>query len=750
MTARTLTGFSSGMTLSLFSATLFLSAVLLFVVQPFFSKMVLPILGGAPAVWNTALMFFQGMLLAGYLYAHVLTRHLGVRKQSIIHGVLLVLAFISLPIVVSSEWTPPVESTPVFWLLALFTVSIGLPFFVVSSTAPLLQRWFSHTSHPHASDPYFLYGASNLGALLALLGYPVVVEPLLGLDEQSRAWSNGYLLLILLIGMCAVSTWRNNSSSASSVSSTAANEDAESNNKTTTVTWKRCFRWMILAFVPSALLLGVTLHLTIDVAAAPFIWVIPLALFLLTFVLVFARKPLLKHEWMLRTQVWVYIVLAIYFTADDLWLAFGLHLLTLFVTAMVCHGELARLRPPPNRLTEFYLWLSLGGWLGGVFGAILAPMLFDTVIEYPLIIILAYLVRPRVSRSDTRSYLQDFVLPLVFAVFFFLPSLWPAFNPAALGAIGPLGFYIVVAAVLYSFRTRPLRFVLALTCVIFAWDLVDDRRNVLARERSFFGVYEVRTTETGNLHMLNHGTTLHGAQPVDPAYANYPLSYYHTAGPFGQVIKILNNANQLKSAGVVGLGIGTIACYMQPGQKLTFFEIDPVVETIARNTEYFSYLHHCGDNVDVILGDGRRTLAQVPDNSFDLLLLDAFSSDAVPVHLLTREALTLYLEKLSGHGILMFNISNRYVHLAPVLARLAEDANLVVLRQSFWPGPKQVDQGALDSEWIIMARNPDVITVFMDDERWQSITLQAEQSLWTDDYSNLFRALVWHRLLWKR
>ncbi len=572
----------SNVALPLFAGTLFLSAVLLFVIQPFFSKMVLPVLGGAPAVWNTAVMFFQGMLLLGYLYAHMLTRQFDFRTQSVIHVALLLLAFISLPIAVSSDWTPPIDSTPVFWLVALFTVSIGLPFFVVSSTAPLMQRWFSYTDHPHAADPYFLYGASNLGALLILLSYPVLIEPFLGLGEQSRAWTAGYGLLVLMIGLCGITVWRSGLITGQAAFS-IRDDDHSSAKTTSTVSWKLRARWMMLAFIPSALLLGVTLHLTIDVAAAPFIWVIPLALFLLTFVLVFARKPLIKHEWMLRTQVWVYIVLAIYFTADDLWLAFGLHLLALFVTAMVCHGQLAKLRPPSHQLTEFYLWMSLGGWLGGVFGAILAPMLFDRVIEYPLIIILAYLVRPRDGRSDARSYVLDFALALAFAVFFFLPSVWPAFNPMALGTIGPLGFYVIVAAVLYSFRARPLRFVLGLTCVIFAWDLVDDSRTILARERSFFGVYEVRTTETGNLHMLNHGTTLHGAQPADPAYARYPLSYYHSAGPFGQVVKILNNTNQYKSAGVVGLGIGTIACYMQAGQTLTFFEIDPVVEEIARN-----------------------------------------------------------------------------------------------------------------------------------------------------------------------
>ena len=293
------------MTLPLFTSTLFLSAILLFVIQPFFSKMVLPILGGAPAVWNTAVMFFQGMLLAGYLYAHLLTRYLGIKKQSIIHGVLLILAFISLPIAIASESTPPIESTPVFWLIALLTASIGLPFFVVSSTAPLMQRWFSHTNHRHASDPYFLYGASNLGALLALLGYPVFIEPLFGLDEQSHAWTAGYSLLIFFIGLCAVSVWRNRGNPGAVAYSERDAGPTDRGNMTSTLSWKIRLRWLALAFVPSALLLGVTLHLTIDVAAAHFLWVVPLALFLLTFVLVFARKPLLKHRWMIQAQVWV-------------------------------------------------------------------------------------------------------------------------------------------------------------------------------------------------------------------------------------------------------------------------------------------------------------------------------------------------------------------------------------------------------------------------------------------------------------
>ena len=764
----------STLTLPLFAVTLFLSALLLFVVQPFFSKMVLPILGGAPAVWNTALMFFQGMLLAGYLYAHLLTRCLDIRMQSMVHVGLLALAFVSLPVAVATDWVPPIESTPVFWLLALFTASIGLPFFVVSSTAPLLQRWFSHSNHPHASDPYFLYGASNLGALLALLAYPVLIEPLLGLEEQSRLWTSGYSLLILLIGLSFLSVWRSRDSTAPVSPAIEAAGGTGQGVTLTAVGWAIRLRWMLLAFIPSALLLGVTLHLTIDVAAAPFIWVIPLALFLLTFVLAFARKPPLKHEWMLCAQVWVYILLAIYFTADDLWFAFGLHLLALFITAMVCHGELAKLRPPSHRLTEFYLllsiggvlgvffgigivlltefylWMSLGGWLGGIFGAILAPMLFDRVIEYPLIILLAYLIRPRGKRGDTRSYLLDVALPLVFAAFFFLPSVWPRMNPAVLGTLGPLGFYLIVVAILYAFRERPLRFVLALTFVIFAWDLIDARRTVIARERSFFGVYEVRLSDSGKLHMLSHGTTLHGAQPVDPVYARHLLTYYHEAGPFGQLVEYLNGVHKLRSVGVVGLGVGTIACYMRPGQRLTFFEIDPVMEEIARNPEYFSYLHRCGEGVHVVLGDGRRQLAQIPDNSFDLLVLDAFSSDAVPMHLLTREAVALYLEKLSDDGVLVFNISNRYVDLEPVLSNIARDAKLHALRQSFTPNEKEIDQGAVESEWLLMVRSPEDLAALSADQRWVAGKHEPDQDLWTDDYSNLFRALVWHRLLWQR
>jgi SAM-dependent methyltransferase len=743
----------------LYSAALFLSSLILFVIQPMFTKMVLPLLGGTPAVWNTAMMFFQAMLLAGYLYAHLLSRLPGLRKQALVHVAVLTTGLLFLPVHVALTWRPGVNAHPVLWLIALLTVSIGVPFFALSATAPLLQRWFSRSGHPYASDPYFLYVASNIGGLLALLAYPVVIEPLLGLMLQGRVWAIGYALLAFTVALCSISTW---AAQRRAVGAALGGRTGQAPGPTPTgaatdsglahrVGWLDRLHWVALAFVPSALLLAVTLHISTDVASVPFLWVAPLSLYLLSFIFVFARRPLLKHNWMLTAQVALYPLVALAFTQRELVQVLPLHLATLFVTAMVCHGELVRRRPAVEHLTEFYLWMSVGGLLGGVFCVLVAPVVFDSVFEYPLLLILACLLRPAFGGRGWLRRLLDVVLPALVASGYLLILWW--LDVWALGFSGPVLGYLALVVAFYSFRHRPLRFALGFAPLILNVFWSDKMPHQLFRERSFFGIYTVCADASGGRHKLYHGTTLHGDQLLDPNGMHVPTSYYNREGPLGQVFAARNDRHSLAHVGVVGLGAGTTACYHRPGQTMTFFEVDPAMERIARDSHLFRYLELASADDDeespgltVVIGDGRQNLARTPDGTFDLLVLDAFSSDAIPIHLLTREAVALYRRKLAPGGIVMFHISNRYVRLEPVVALLTADAGLGALIQEYDPSPTESGAGGASSVWVAVARDQADLEFLETDDRWRPLMREPTVGIWTDDYSNIIRFLIWGKL----
>jgi hypothetical protein len=719
--------------LPLFAITLFVSALLLLWVQPMFSRMVLPALGGSPAVWNTAMVFFQTALLVGYLYAHLVSRWLGLRRQVALHLALLTVASLTLPIAIGPDWTPPTEGTPVFWLIALLAWCLGLPFLVVSSTAPLLQKWFSASGHPAANDPYFLYGASNLGSILALLGYPLLLEPTLTLDRQNEAWAFGYAALAVLVASCGLAVWRQPRAGD-------ASKDASAAPAARTVGWGQRLHWLALAFAPSSLLLAVTAYITTDLASVPLLWVVPLSLYLLTFVIVFARRPVLEHAWMVKAQPFIVIPLALVFSQSAaFWLALPLHLAAFFVTAMVCHGELAKRRPTTSHLTEFYLWMAFGGMLGGVFNALLAPVAFDWVLEYPLALVIACLLRPSIGQ-DRGSRLADLGLPLIVLSLMLLQVQWRRLGLPDLGAVGALALLVPVALLLYGFAARPLRFGLGVAAVLGVVLLAGEPSQVQARARSFFGVYTIKHDPAG-YHVLVHGTTVHGAQHTDPAARREPLTYYHRGGALGQIFEALDD-HPPELVGAVGLGVGTVACYRRPGQRWTFFEIDPLVLRIARDGRWFHYLQDCAPEADVVLGDARRSLQQASAGQYDLLILDAFSSDAIPVHLLTREAFALYLDRLAPGGLIALHISNRNLDLAPVVASLLAEAGLVGRIQTRAP-PLEAQRAFRNAAtWVAIARSENELGALADDPRWQRMPA-ASGHPWTDDFSNLIGALRW-------
>jgi len=769
--------------LLLYSATMFASATLLFVVQPMVGKMILPLLGGTPAVWSACMVFFQAALLAGYAYAHVSTAWLGVSpRQSLAHLAVLAIPLGILPLGVDPSWLRAGGANPIAGVLLLLTVSVGLPFFVVSATAPLIQQWFSRTRHPKARDPYFLYAASNLGSMLALLGYPTLIEPRLHLRgggwlTQTRLWSLGYLVLGVLIALCALTLWRSGSEPVDPAPDGEAGAVAPLERPPG---WRLNARWIALAFVPSSLLIGATTYITTDIAAVPLLWVLPLAIYLLSFIVTFGRWT----AWLQRVVVaaTLPVILVVFFVMlsgfkQRMWITVLWHFALLFVVALACHGELALTRPSSRHLTQFYLLLSVGGVLGGLFNALLAPVAFSSLVEYPLAMALACLlvgVPGRATAPTARSLATDVILALAvgavgLALFsdlitirldtaFFtrllrIPSAKVAewVTPAELTA-NKIFAYGTPLAALFFLRRRRLTLLLGLICVLTVDNFVDARnQHQILQARSFFGVLHVlRYDEPEGYTELRHGTTLHGRQSLDAKRRQEPLAYYHLGSPIGLVMAELQRRSLVNRVAVIGLGTGTMAAFARPGDIMTFYEIDPLVRDIATNRFYFSFVRDAIDRgaaVRIEMGDARIRMEEVrrerPGERYDLIVVDAFSSDAIPVHLLTREAFRLYLDMLNLRGLLVLHLSNRYLSLEPVVANLAVDAGLGgrLIRHDLDPAA----EGASSSTWAVVAQTPEAFGRLTQDAGWTAAKLEPSPrvGVWTDDFHNLLRVMDW-------
>lgn len=808
----------------LFAFTLFSSASLLFLVQPMVGKILLPYLGGTPSVWNTCMVFFQAALLGGYAYAHWLTTNRKIAQQMKIHMILLGVAFLPLilmrfdaGILAKSILPPPTSMNPAPWLLLVLTLVAGLPFFAVSTSAPLLQKWFSSSDHPDAKDPYFLYGASNLGSVLALVAYPFLIEPRIGVTSQVIFWVVGYALLVGLTFLCGTKV--RSAIPTFEVTNASTNDHAPGN-------WKR-LRWVLLAFIPSSMMLGTTTYLTTDIAAIPLLWILPLGLYILSFILVFSQIPasvylcvallaptfflvrsldipafpgfdldgllgwleeigqsLKKDSTLSSFQVLygllLFLFIGIFFRCHNririgmfllmpVLLCFalfqyqvknnlelreyeiiGLHLALLFTTAMLCHGEMARTRPSASFLTEFYLWMSLGGVLGGMFNALFAPVLFKRILEYPMIAAFALILVPGFNLPGFLRYLAP---PLRLAGFLF-------------------GLFAVVMSVVQNCVdrekalefvnqtpefTRPVARMIARGC--------NDRSNLLFEERNFFGCFTIQKYEspaTGEIfHTMYHGTTNHGMQCVEPADRKRDtLTYFHKLGAIGQLFEAVKKKADGKPVhmGVLGVGTGTLAAYAEKSWKLTMYEIDPaVVHTSIDSKDYFSFIQDAKDrgvDVQVHLGDGRLKFLNAPDSTYDIIFMDAFSSDSVPVHLLTREAFDIYLKKLAPGGIIVINIANRYLNFEHVLGNMTIDRGIVGMIQGGYE-IREIDK--YGTNWVVMARKTEDFGVLptlkaelkTDSEEWveswRSLESNPKLGVWTDDYSNLPSIFKWSR-----
>jgi len=742
------------MLMIVFAVSMLLSAALLFLVEPMLAKMMLPMLGGTPAVWNTCLVFFQAILLAGYLYAHAATRWLGRRTQIAVHLTLILLPLLIvglLPVHLPAGWQPPAESNPVPWIMAMLLAAIGLPFFALSSTTPIMQRWFADSGHKHAADPYFLYAASNAGSLAGLLAYPLLLEPLLRLSQQSHLWSYAYALFAAMTVACGLLVW----SRPAALLTLAPDVVEETIAKNL---WKERLRWIALAFVPSSLMLGVTTALTTDVPAIPLFWVLPLALYLASFVLVFGRRQLISHAWLAKWLP-VLILFGLFPTISRMKVSFAplmaLYLLLLFGVAMFCHGELAKSRPRVSRLTEFYLWISVGGVLGGVFNSLVAPVVFRSAVEFPLVLIFAALLRPqRDSRPATGTVAvwtlrKDWLLPLALGLCMLIVILGVAHTTIQPGPLPTVLFFSWSMLWCLRFHRRRLRFALGMTVLILASSFYAGAYGrVLDTDRNFFGVVRVTDEPEGRFRYLVHNGTLHGMQSLDPARSREPLSYYFSSGPAGQILRAQQVRMPHGDWAIVGLGAGAMACYLQPGQSLTYYEIDPLVVRIAEDPRYFTFLQQCAPQANIVMGDARLKLSDAPDAHYGLIVLDAFSGDSIPMHLLTREALALYLRKLAPGGLLAFHISSLYLQLAPRLGNLAQDAHLACLAEDDTVVTQlESDDGKSASMWLVMARSQSDLSALAADKGshapWLPVQVQPGQRVWTDDYSNLLSAIKW-------
>ncbi|OGK06958.1 MAG: hypothetical protein A2W80_19305 [Candidatus Riflebacteria bacterium GWC2_50_8] len=805
-----------------FTLCVFVGSFLLFMVQPMVGKILLPYLGGVPAVWTTCMLFFQFALLAGYIYAEKSVRYLGCQRQSILHLLLMTGAFTLLPLNIDTSGAGAAVNNPTGWLLARLAGSIGILFFMISANAPLLQRYYSETGQSDSADPYFLYAASNVGSLLALLSYPFVLEPLLRLSQQRLLWSALYALQTILVLICCILLWKgsvkskvtetdqcgttgepghDNLAIGESATKTVFEERSVSVTKTdrapeitdvddlfnnivreqelatlkaqdhTRPTWKKALFWCLLGFVPCSAMLSVTTHMATDIASAPMLWVFPLALYLVSFVLVFARSGYWRGiKW--ERYMFPIVVLAMLFyhfrIVERTWLIIPLHLLAMFLICMYFHARLAKERPPVIQLNSYFVWMSVGGILGGIFNGLLAPLFFTTQSEYIVTLLTAACLSSFMAKSyydPEYSMARRILVAATFMSLLVLPGWLEEVNLSKLLSESGMFMTFLSLFLIYAFNNfrkaaAPLLIVIALTA--FMQNSADPR--LVMVDRSFFGILRVtRLANDGKVvdpdlkiegvkdifYCLSHGTTLHGVErKVDNMRMSYPLAYYAREGPVGSVFRVGQINRAFKNIGVVGLGCGTLAWYGRAWQNFDFFEIDPKVVEIATNPEYFTFLSNSKARIRHIIGDARVSLQNVPDNFYDLLIIDAYSSDAVPVHLMTREAVELYRSKIKQDGMLLFHISNRFFKLSPVIKRICDEIGIACLRSYDEPSTYSTRYDWYDydqlcrSDWIA-AGNPKHLESLKLYAKWDEVELQPGYSLWTDDYANLLQVYMW-------
>lgn len=721
----------SGRIVVLFTVTTFFGSGLLFLLEPMFTKMILPTFGGSAAVWNTAMVFFQAALFLAYIYSHKIANRT-VGQSVVIHSLAILLPFLVLPIAIRGATNVSmIVNHPALTVLEIATVSIGLPFFIVATSAPLLQRWFSQTAHSNASDPYFLYAASNAGSLIGLALYPCILEPGFRIHQQAVLWAVGYGVFTFLILACgfAAYKWQSHGQVA------AVNQ----NERDSLPKFGEKLLWAALAFVPGSLLYAFTAQLSTDFPPVPLLWVIPLGLYLLTFVMAFSKPTALSIRCGRLLPGAVVASMLIFLMGFGVrpggWIAMGIIKLLCFVAiALAFHADLAKRRPGRQHLTEYYLWVSAGGILGGLLNAFIAPVVFSDFWEYPLTLIVAAALLPAISsvrRRGVNLKLLGSGIVIVCVAGIGMQLAGPAVGPAKKLLVMALGALLCIRV--------PAKW-MAAALVLISLCVGRIEPPPLYQGRSFFGRYQVTTAAGGKWHILVHGTTMHGLERIaDSPVEMTPRGYYMPVK--GVLDRMLAKKPSARIA-AVGLGAGIVGCYATSGQTITFFEIDPLVENIANR--YFTFLSQCPAHKSVVLGDARLTMRDAAPQSFDVIVLDAFSSDAVPLHLLTKEAFAMYREKLKPDGIILAHISNNYLELAPVIAGSgAQQGYSSLLLDDSQVTPDESAKGRMPSRWTAIVRSdfvPDFETI-----GWKPFVSPTVN--WTDDHSSLVTVISWPKLL---
>ena len=718
----------------LFVATILLSSFLLFLVQPMVARIALPRLGGAPAVWNSAMLVYQALLLAGYAYAHRLS-HLAPKRQAYTHMAVLLVAALWLPLGLVA-WVLPQSVSPALWVPWLLGISIGPLFFAVSAQAPLLQRWFSLSFADR--DPYALYAASNFGSFAGLIAYPLLVEPGMTLVSQRWLWTAGYVAVGLMVLACALQ-----------LTNRAA--PVVPAQRSTPPTRRRFVHWIVLAFVPSGLMLATSTTITTDIVAMPLLWVLPLGLYLLSFTVAFATRRFVADTLSMVTPVVILLAGTVLVSGNGSaeFLNAGLALLLLFLVSVALHTEMYRLRPEADRLTGFYLAMSIGGALGGVFSGLLAPLIFDWTYEFPLLILAAgalvpqWFLLPGVARlwqGGQRYRIATLAVAVIMGVLLLAVMNNPQLFDEDASLLRAGVFLIILVMTLVTVGARA-GYVVALAGALLAFG---GYRSVLlsmepnARTRSYFGIYTIR--HGPGVTQLAHGTTVHGTQLTGtPDRLRSPTAYYVEGSGVGQAMlaaPVLYGSQA--RIGVVGLGAGTLACYARPGERWRFYEIDPAVVRIARDSGEFTFLSGCLPHVPIEIGDARLSLANDPASSLDVLALDAFSSDAVPMHLMTREAFATYARVLSPSGVLLVHISNRFLDLEPVVSAAAVAGGWQAAELVYFPPGGHTTERETVSQWLALSRDPSVIHALRArDSDWRGVPRFPHFTPWTDDYSSI-------------
>ncbi len=730
----------------IFTVTSVLSAFLVFFIQPVVAKLALPVLGGIPAVWSGCMLFFQVMLLAGYLYAHTIGSRCSLKQQSAIHISLLLLVVWLFPVTFDGADAIDSVFSPLTWLLMMLFYSVGLPFFVISASAPLLQKWFSLTDHPDAKNPYFLYAASNVGSMAALLSYPIAIEPFIGLLAQVRWWEIAVTVLCALFFAVVFFLWRHKRTDSDDSCDVQTEIEQNVTIDYRPVNMWRRGNWVLLSFVPASLLYGVTSYISTDIGSAPLLWVIPLALYLTTFIMVFAKQPRgidLATE--LHLPIVGVLLCLISLQAVTYTAVLFVHLIGLFFISLSVHGQLSKSKPAPHHLTEFYLWMSVGGLLGGIFNTLVAPFIFNDIYEYLIILLLSCFLR--VSRKEILVQWKQHGVMIVGIALVGIAATLTLISSASEAMIGKFNVVaiwmagisaIIIFASYNRFKEKAAAYTLSLmllTVTLFVIKYYN--HDVLIQERGVFGVNKVIYNEKSNINMFVQGTTLHGMQSLDGENRLNPISYYSS---LLELFKVQSETMADVPVATMGLGIGTIACYGKEGQVFDMFEIDPIVKRIATDHNFFTYMRDCPPEIRVILGDARQKMSEQKDGRYGLIVIDAFSSDAIPTHLITKEAIKMYLEKLVPGGLIAVHISNRHIEFRPVLAALADNLEIKGIQRFYMP--KHENELAEPSIWALLARSDKPLELLMAQENgWEQLPKPDKRYVWTDDFSNIILGL---------